>query len=126
MVARSLNKIRGSGKVYRYVGEDFAIVFAGKHLHDASYFLEEVRKSIQDYEMVIRQKQRTEADISDNAECTRGSYRAATEKVSVTISIGVAEKSGRTDTAEAVLKEADAALYKAKKSGRNQLQESRN
>jgi len=57
MVARRLNKIRGSGKVYRYSGEEFAIVFAGEHLHDASYFLEEVRKSIQDYEMVIRQKQ---------------------------------------------------------------------
>ena len=60
MVAHRLNKIRGSGKVYRYGGAEFAIVFAGKQLHDASYFLEEVRKSIQGYEMVIRQKYRTD------------------------------------------------------------------
>jgi PleD family two-component response regulator len=126
MVARRLNKIRSSGKVYRYGGAEFAMVFAGKQLLDASYFLEEVRKSIQGYEMIIRQKHRTDADISDHSARTRGSYRAATEKVSVNISIGVAEKSRRTDTAEAALKEADAALYKAKKSGRNQLQESRN
>ena len=74
----------------------------GKHLHDASYFLEEVRKSIQDYEMVISKKQRTEAEISDYTEHTRGSYRATTEKISATIYIGETEKSRRTDTAAAV------------------------
>ena len=98
----------------------------GKHLHDASYFLEEVRKSIQDYEMVISQKQRTEAEISDHTEHTRGSYRATTEKISATIYIGETEKSRRTDPAEAGLKGADTALHKAKKSGRNQSQESKN
>ena len=69
--------------------------------------------------MVISQKQRTEAEISDHTEHTRGSYRATTEKISVTINIGGTEKSRGTDTAEAVLKGADTALHKAKKSGRN-------
>lgn len=124
MVSRKLRKVRGSGKVYRYGGEEFSIVFPGKQMHDASYFLEEVRKSIQDYEMVIRQVKRPDTENSDHPERVRGSYRAAIETVSVTISIGVAEKSSRSETAETVLKKADVALYKAKKSGRNQVQQS--
>lgn len=39
--------------------------------------------------------------------------------VAVTISIGVAEKNSKTNTAEALLNQADAALYVAKRSGRN-------
>ncbi len=124
MVSRKLRKVRGSGKVYRYGGEEFSIVFPGKLMHDASFFLEEVRKSIQDYDMVIRQTKRPETDIKNQHERVRGSYRAAEETVSVTISIGVAQKSNRSETADAVLKKADIALYKAKKAGRNQLQQS--
>ena len=99
-------------------------MFPGKLMHDASFFLEEVRKSIQDYDMVIRQTKRPETDIKNQHERVRGSYRAAEETVSVTISIGVAQKSNRSETADAVLKKADIALYKAKKAGRNQLQQS--
>ncbi|MBT3425228.1 MAG: GGDEF domain-containing protein [Gammaproteobacteria bacterium] len=124
MVSRKLRQVRGSGKVYRYGGEEFSIVFPGREMHDASFFLEEVRKSIQDYEMVIRQIKRPDTEKSDHAERVRGSYRAAKETVSVTISIGVAQKSSRAETAETVLKKADVALYKAKKAGRNQLQQS--
>ena len=41
------------------------------------------------------------------------------EPLSVTISIGVAATSGASDTAEALLKRADEAVYAAKAAGRN-------
>ena len=72
MVSRKLRQVRGSGKVYRYGGEEFSIVFPGREMHDASFFLEEVRKSIQDYEMVIRQIKRPDTEKSDHAERVRG------------------------------------------------------
>ena len=43
------------------------------------------------------------------------------EVLQVTISIGVAATSGEGDTAEALLKRADEALYDAKQGGRNRV-----
>jgi two-component system, cell cycle response regulator len=43
------------------------------------------------------------------------------ELISVTISIGVAATLGETDTPEALLKRADAAVYEAKAAGRNKV-----
>jgi diguanylate cyclase (GGDEF)-like protein len=43
------------------------------------------------------------------------------KKVSVTVSIGVAEPDGSQGTPDQVIKAADAALYRAKRSGRNKL-----
>ena len=41
--------------------------------------------------------------------------------LTITISIGLAERSAELATADDVIKQADKALYKAKKSGRNQV-----
>ena len=43
------------------------------------------------------------------------------ELLTVTISIGVAATGGETDTPEALLKRADAAVYEAKSLGRNKV-----
>jgi diguanylate cyclase (GGDEF)-like protein len=51
---------------------------------------------------------------------TRGAFRAA-KSVSVTISIGVAQRTEKLATPDAVVKAADKALYRAKKMGRNQV-----
>lgn len=122
MVASQIRKVQGGGKAYRYGGEEFTVVFSGKQIDDAVYFLEEVRKSIEGYEMVIRESERpVEAeDKSSQKSREKGSYRKADKKVSVTISIGVAEKS-KGETPEEVLKRSDEALYKAKKGGRNRV-----
>jgi diguanylate cyclase (GGDEF)-like protein len=133
MVATQIRKVRGGGKAFRYGGEEFAVVFTGKDKEEAAHYLELVRKSIAEYEMVIREDERTE-DVGKNAEKPankaankakgnrqKGSYRKASKKVSVTISIGVAEYTQRGQTPEAVLKLADEALYKAKDAGRNQV-----
>jgi diguanylate cyclase (GGDEF)-like protein len=128
MVAGRIRKVRGGGRAFRYGGEEFAVVFHGKDKADAAHYLEQVRKSIADYEMVIREDEREE-DLAGNdkqvkgakVKRQRGSYHKASKKVSVTISIGVAERSKRGQTPEDVLKLADAALYKAKGGGRNQV-----
>jgi diguanylate cyclase (GGDEF)-like protein len=50
----------------------------------------------------------------------RGGWRAK-RSVSVTISIGVAERNERLPTPEEVIQAADRALYRAKEKGRNQV-----
>lgn len=120
MVASQIRKVQGGGKAYRYGGEEFTVVFAGKQVDDASYFLEQVRKNIEGYEMVIREQERIEEDDEAQKDRQRGSFRKAGKKVSVTISIGVAEKN-KGESPDDVLKRADEALYRAKKSGRNRL-----
>lgn len=122
LVAAQIRKVRGGGRAYRYGGEEFTVVFKGRDKDDAAHFLEQVRKAIADYEMVVRDDPRhDEKPKKPKKNRSRGSYRKATKKVSVTISIGVAEHENRKDTPEQVLKKADEALYKAKKAGRNQI-----
>lgn len=121
MVAAQIRKVQGGGKAYRYGGEEFTVVFNNKTVDDAVYFLDQVRKGIEGYEMVIRQQERPEEENDTGKKSRkRGSYRNAGKKVSVTISIGVCER-GRGEQPEQVLKRADEALYRAKKAGRNKV-----
>ena len=73
--------------------------------------------------MVIRKEPRqNDADEqSGRKQRKKGSFRRASEKVSVTISIGVADRSASGQTPFDVLKAADKALYVAKKAGRNKV-----
>ena len=120
MIASQIRKVQGGGKAYRYGGEEFTVVFGGKQVDDATYFLEQVRKNIEGYEMVIREQERLEEDTTAQKDREKGSFRKASKKVSVTISIGVAEKN-KGENPDEVLKRADEALYRAKKGGRNRL-----
>lgn len=123
MVAARINQVRGGGKAFRYGGEEFMLVFKRKLLADATFFTDEVRKNIENYEMVIRESEREDAAKAEKSLRKKGSFRSASQKVSVTISAGVAEKTNRADTAEDIIKMADKALYQSKKAGRNQVTE---
>ncbi|MDA0977159.1 MAG: GGDEF domain-containing protein [Proteobacteria bacterium] len=121
MVASRLRGVQGGGRAYRYGGEEFTIIFPRTHQEDACFFLDEVRKAVQAYEMVIRQSDRQqEDDKASRKQRQRGSFRTADKRVSVTISIGVADHRHGASPDE-VLKAADKALYAAKKGGRNQV-----
>ena len=51
LVASKLSKITsGGGKAYRYGGEEFAIVFAGKSIEECIPHLEAIREVIANYE----------------------------------------------------------------------------
>ncbi|WP_095068361.1 diguanylate cyclase [Pseudomonas sp. Irchel 3A18] len=117
LVASKLSKItNGGGKAYRYGGEEFAIVFAGKTLEECLPHLEAIRESIANYEILLRNQDNRPKDDQQGRQ-KRGA--TASNSVSVTVSIGVAERQPEHRTPEEVLKSADQALYAAKGAGRN-------
>lgn len=115
LVASKLAKIGGGGKAYRYGGEEFALVFAGKTLEECMPHLEVIRESIATYNIQLRNQENRPQDDNQGRQRRAGS---AASSVSVTVSIGVAERIDQR-TPEEVLKSADQALYGAKGAGRN-------
>jgi diguanylate cyclase (GGDEF)-like protein len=114
LVAAKLAEVKGGGKVFRYGGEEFTVVFSRKDAAQATIELELLRQAIADYKMVIRQPQR-----KDKA-ARSGKQTDNTKTVSITISIGVAVRESK-QSFEQVLKCSDLALYRAKKNGRNNV-----
>jgi len=117
LVANKIAAVTGGGKAYRYGGEEFTIVFPGKDVDSCRPHLEAIRESIANYPLVIRNK--AERPNSKKQGSSRRGQQAKHKTVSVTVSIGVAARSDDLRTPEQVIKAADAALYKAKKQGRN-------
>ena len=116
LVASKLSKVTGGGRAYRYGGEEFALVFAAKTLEECLPHLEVVREAIATYNIQLRnQESRPQDDQSGRQR--RGA--SASSSVSVTISIGAAERLPEHRSPEEVLKSADQALYNAKGAGRN-------
>ena len=115
LVASKLSKISGGGRAYRYGGEEFALVFAGKTLEECMPHLEVIRESIASYSIRLRNQENRPQDDLQGRQRRAGSGASA---VSVTVSIGVAERLEQR-TPEEVLKSADQALYSAKGAGRN-------
>jgi len=115
LVASKLSKISGGGRAYRYGGEEFALVFAGKTLEECMPHLEVIRESIASYNIQLRNQENRPQDDQQGRQRRGGSGASS---VSVTVSIGVAERVEQR-TPEEVLKSADQALYAAKGAGRN-------
>ncbi|AOE62607.1 GGDEF domain-containing protein [Pseudomonas corrugata] len=115
LVASKLSKIGGGGRAYRYGGEEFALVFAGKTIDECMPHLEVIRQSIETYAIQLRNPDSRPQDDQQGRQRRSG---AGASSVSVTVSIGVAERLEQR-TPEEVLKSADQALYNAKGAGRN-------
>ncbi len=92
--------IRGIDLACRYGGEEFVVVMPETDAAFAYGVAERLRKSIE----------------TTPIEISRGPG-----KISITISIGIASSEGEGDTAEALLRRADQALYSAKRNGRNRV-----
>lgn len=116
LVASRLSKVTGGGRAYRYGGEEFALVFAGKTAEECVPHVEAVREVIANYVMHLRDQHNRPQDDTTGRQRRAGSSGGT---VSVTISIGVAERHADHRNPEAVLKSADQALYSAKGAGRN-------
>ncbi|HAA26087.1 MAG TPA: GGDEF domain-containing protein [Ruminiclostridium sp.] len=114
MVASLIRKNIQSGKVFRYGGEEFAIIFPRKSPEEVIEQLEKLRISIEKRPLIIRGKDRPKKKPKRIIKSRKGEG-----SVSVTVSIGVAEKTEKTRSAAEVIEEADKSLYNAKKSGRN-------
>ena len=118
MVAGKLAAVGGGGKAYRYGGEEFTVLFPGQNLDHTLPHLEALRKETADYKLALRAPDRPAQPKS--AKRRRGAFRAA-ESVSVTISIGVAQRNDKLTTPADVIVAADKALYRAKSKGRNRV-----
>jgi diguanylate cyclase (GGDEF)-like protein len=118
MIAAKLAAVGGGGKAYRYGGEEFAVIFPGRGAEQSVPDLEALRQVVEDTRFILRarfrSKKKKEKVLTD---------RGPGERVPVTISIGVAEKTDRHTKWEQVVKAADRALYRAKEGGRNQVKD---
>jgi GGDEF domain-containing protein len=117
MVSSRLSQVGGGGRVFRYGGEEFLVVFRGRSAADAAPFVEAVRKAIADTPFVLRSPDRPLRRPLRKGEVHQSSGPKRT--VDITISAGLADRTPRHSTPELVLDAADAALYAAKAAGRN-------
>lgn len=116
LVASQLRKVGGGGKAYRYGGEEFTLLFPGKSLEQCLPHLEAVRQAIEHYRMQLRDKHSRPRDDREGKQRRAGKTAG---EVSVTVSMGVAERQAEQRTPQEVIKAADKALYSAKAAGRN-------
>ncbi len=116
LVASRLRKVGGGGRAYRYGGEEFALVFPGRDLEHCLPYLEAVREAVAGYPLQLRDRS---SRPKDSAQGRQRRGENATQAVSVTVSIGVAERLATQRNPEEVIKQADQALYNAKGAGRN-------
>ncbi|EWH11577.1 diguanylate cyclase [Catenovulum agarivorans DS-2] len=115
LVASRLNQVGQGGRVFRYGGEEFTLVFKGHKQTKVVAELERLRQSIAEYDMVVRDKTRA----SQSKKNRKTSAQSSKQVVNVTISLGYCVSNKSYGSFDACLKIADEALYRAKKAGRN-------
>ena len=116
MIGSKMEDMSGGGKVFRYGGEEFMVIFPGKSLQDAIPHLETLRTTVAASKFTLRGANRPRKKPKNPGVNNRPRKRLA-----VTVSIGVAEADGRETDPNEVIKAADEALYRAKKAGRNRI-----
>ena len=114
LVASKLNQVTGGGKTFRFGGEEFIIVFPRKSSSEVMPFVEVVRQTITDYDIALRAKPRPPKPKKSAAK-----KPAKNKVVKVTASFGIAQRSKEHPDFAGIMKQADIALYAAKKAGRN-------
>ena len=90
--------IRSSDACGRFGGEEFIILLPNTKLSGAMKLAERIRKNIENYEFVFRNK-----------------------KIPITVSIGITSAS-KNDSVFSLIQRADEALYEAKNKGRNRIE----
>ena len=101
LVASCLSEnLKGRDTAARYGGEEFGVILRGTNLTDAIHVADQIRLAVQGRKLV----KKSTGDVLGT----------------ITISIGVSEFTAG-DTAESVIRRADACLYGAKQNGRNMV-----
>ena len=104
MVASKFANVGGNGKAYRYGGEEFTILFPSRDVHESYIHVDLLRQDIAQTPFVVRSKK-----------------KKSSKTIHVNISAGMVENTSEDKDPFAVMKRADEALYRAKKSGRNRV-----
>jgi diguanylate cyclase (GGDEF)-like protein len=118
LVAARLADVGGGGVAFRYGGEEFSVLFAGKSRKEALPYLENTRDAVERYRMAVRSDERPR---QQDAGIRRRGDGVPAKLLSVTVSMGAAEPEFERQPPSQVLKAADEALYRAKKGGRNRV-----
>ena len=105
-----------STTVYRYGGEEFCVVFLKTDVKAAAVKMNSARKDIEEHMFSIRRK------TSTRKKSGRKKTHPKVRKVKLTVSSGISAPSETVRDVDAVLKNADKALYKAKENGRNRVE----
>jgi diguanylate cyclase (GGDEF)-like protein len=142
MVASRLSQVGGDGQAFRCGGEEFAMVFRNTSAEDAFAHLDSLRQVVEKSTFQVRGSERRAKKGAEKRPERRSSPRAgesdrrkpakkktasatpnqSPDRLSVTVSIGVAEPSTRYRQPEQVIQAADQALYRAKNKGRNRVE----
>jgi diguanylate cyclase (GGDEF)-like protein len=104
------------GRVFRYGGEEFTVIFPGLSADQAGPHLENLRAAVAAMPFVVRGPERRR---KRRWRFRRGS--GGRGQVRVTVSIGVADSAAAGPTSTDVVRAADEALYRAKHAGRNRI-----
>jgi diguanylate cyclase (GGDEF)-like protein len=115
LVAARLAQATGGGTAYRYGGEEFALVFPGKGVEECLPHLEELRETVETSRFTMRRRFRPR----NKPKADKG--RKTRQAITITVSIGVAERNHRHANPDQVVQAADKALYRAKEAGRNRV-----
>jgi diguanylate cyclase (GGDEF)-like protein len=115
LVAARLAQAPGGGTAYRYGGEEFALVFAGKGQEECLPYLEELREAVETSRFTMRRRFRPRVKPKND----KG--KKSRQAITITVSIGVAERNHRNANPDQVVQAADKALYRAKEAGRNRV-----
>ncbi len=110
------------GTAFRSGGEEFVLVCPHGPFSEVVDALDELRERIAARPFVIRGKDRP-ADLKEKSGKVR--KKAASDSITVTVSIGVAMQDAHHATPDEVLDAADKALYLAKRQGRNRVRTAR-
>jgi len=116
MVAAKVSEVSGGGEAFRYEEEAFAVIFKGKSATETLPHLETLRKAVENSHFALRGRSRPVVKPETTPEGT-----SPKKEVSVTVSIGVAERDEKNAKPDLVLKAAQKALFRAKQAGRNQI-----
>ncbi len=115
-VATRLAESLPEGKVYRYGGEEFAVLFGGASRDTCLPLLERAREAVAREPFTIRRR------LRPRKKPAKPRAKSRRHEETITVSIGVAERDKRLGKADDVISAADQALYRAKENGRNQVQ----
>jgi len=115
-IGSKLTSVTGGGKPFRYRGEVFAIVFPGMFLQDMLPHVEELRQTIKKLGPILHSQK---SPGKKPKKLKRIEILA--NKIPVTVSIGVAERSDADMTPQQAILKAEEALSTAKREGHDQM-----